>query len=72
MQLNKVYEQDYNLATIMNFFYATLMTDIFLNSCGVMFGLWALARHQVKAYKNFTTIYGLCIFTRVILAYVNK
>ena len=56
----------------MNFFYGTLMIDIFLNSCAVMLGLWALSRHQVKAYKNFTTIYGLCILTRVILAYVNK
>lgn len=56
----------------MNFFYGTLMIDIFLNSCAVMLGLWALSRNQVKAYKNFTTIYGLCILTRVILAYVNK
>jgi hypothetical protein len=55
----------------MHFFYATIFLDITLNTVAVFFGLRACRLHQVSSYKNFSVVYGVCIISRVILAYVN-
>ena len=61
----------YTMDWFMHFFYVSLMVDLLLNGCAVWLGVKAYNTHQIKAYKNFSLIYVICILSRILLAYLN-
>jgi hypothetical protein len=48
-----------------------LALDIVINVWALVLGLRAYNSHQISLYKNFSLLYGVCIISRIILAYLN-
>eukprot|EP00347_Sterkiella_histriomuscorum_P003823 403362803 len=53
-------------------FQSLILFDFVLNMLNVIAGLKAYNSHQIKGYKTFSTIQGICILSRVLLANINS
>lgn len=56
---------------IKEMFFAALLLDLVVNVLAIYLAIKAYHMHSIKMFKNYSTVYAVCIVSRIILAYLN-
>jgi hypothetical protein len=72
-QGNRAYGSQYGggATHIRALFFTALLLDLVVNVIAIYLALKAYHMHSIKMFKSYSTVYAVCIVSRIILAYLN-